>query len=969
MTRASLPVPPGFCLTAAAYLAFLKITGADVAIRQILEGMREDNLAEVDARSERIRACFTEREMPAEIAAQAVTAYHQLSQTLGRQAVPVAVRSSATAEDLPTASFAGQQDTYLNVRGDDDLLAHARQCWASLWTGRAVSYRIRQGFAHEQVALSVVVQAMIESEVAGIMFTANPVTGSRDEAVVNASWGLGESIVSGLVTPDTLTVRKSDGAIISRQIASKDILIQYAPQGGTVELPVPPEQRSTPALSDAQVAELVRLSGLIEAHYKRPMDIEWGFAGSRFYILQARPITTLKPAAAPAAPLPAAPDGSSSPFGVGGETASLSPAGRILTGRAEGPASPPAAALGHKGIDFRTGVPAGPVPQASPADALSARGTGRAGSRVPPGEYNRTMFIEIFPDPLSPIFLSVIQPLFDSMLAFTFETLGFKPPRDVPAIGAFFNQPYFSRAYIEAALQPLSPPVRAQLVAQIINPFGRHARGVRGELSPAFAGMVLRLLRFMVSFPAQLPGVVARYRHGINDFMALDLSTLSDREIVNRAMALGLNTAGALLNYDFLMIALIGITYQTLGTLLERYYGADSEEVRSKLISGVTGNVTMETNKRLWDLAQTAKRSPAVADALRHADVSTLRAQLAQSAESAAFLAELQRFLDEFGHREVRMDILYPTWGEDPAPVLAFLRGYLDVGDNQSPYHQQGRLVQQREELAASVRSHVRSDWRGRLLVWPVFAWVLKHTHAHTRERDTMHFELTRLFPALRGALLEVGRRWSAAGILAAPDDIFYLTMSELPLVADTRTPQHDLVRSRRAEFEANKLRPAPGILRDGQAVAVEGAAGPVAGGSSPDFRTAVPAGTGRAGSREPAGEILAAGQFRGIAGSPGTVTGTARLVRGPEDFAKLKSGEILIAPLTNPVWTPLFAIAGGLVTEIGGILSHGAIVAREYGLPAVMGVAGATSAIAEGRRVTVDGNRGIVTVEPEAVA
>ena len=287
------------------------------------------------------------------------------------------------------------------------------------------------------------------------------------------------------------------------------------------------------------------------------------------------------------------------------------------------------------------------------------------------------------------------------------------------------------------------------------------------------------------------------------------------------------------------------------------------------------------------------------------------------------------------------MDILYPTWGEDPAPVLAFLRGYLDVPETQSPYFQQERLVQQREGLGAEVKARVRSDLRGRMLIWPVFAWVLKHTQTHTRERDTMHFELTRLFPALRAALLEVGRRWTAAGILATPEDIFYLTLKELPVVADAHQPQQELVRARRAELEANRKRPAPGILREGVAAAAE--------------------------SAQPSSDApLAAGEFRGIAGSPGLVTGIARLVRGPEDFGKLKSGEILVAPLTNPVWTPLFAIAGGIVTEIGGILSHGAIVAREYGLPAVMGVAGATSSIIEGRRVTVDGNRGIVTVAPE---
>jgi pyruvate,water dikinase len=707
------------------------------------------------------------------------------------------------------------------------------------------------------VAIAAVVQAMIESEISGIMFSANPVTSSRDEVVINASWGLGEAIVSGLVTPDTLTMRKSDGALLSEQIASKDRLIEYAPSGGTVEREVPAERRRLPALNSDQIAQLVALSGQVETHYHAPMDMEWAFARGRFYLLQARPITTIKP----------------------------------------------------------------------PAPALPQH-----------GEYNRTMFVEIFPDPLSPVFLSVIQPLFDSMLAFTFQTLGFKPPRDVQAVATFYNQPYFNRGYIEAALRPLSPRVREQMITQIVNPFGRHARGAPVELSPAFAGMALRLLRFMLTFPGQLPGLVAGYRAEIKEFEALDVARLSDQEIVQRSRRLAFGTPSALLNYDFLMIALIGLTYQTLGSLLRRYFGEESEQVRSKLISGVTGNVTMETNKRLWDLAQSARSSPAVSQVLRQAGARECQAQLAQSEDGRAFLAELQRFLDEYGHREVRMDILYPTWREDPAPVLAFLRGYLDVSENQSPYRQQERLVKERAALLNSVRARVRRNVRGRYLIWPLFNWVLGHTQAHTRERDTMHFELTRLFPPFRRLLLELGRRWSAQSTLAESDDIFFLSLDELSEVASAPHDMREVVKTRHAEFAQNRQRGAPGIIRDGRAV-----------------------------EAEVAQNQNGAGRFSGVAGSPGTITGVARLIRGPEEFGQLQSGEILVAPLTNPVWTPLFAIAGGLVTEVGGILSHGAIVAREYGIPAVMGVAGAMKVIQGGQRITVDGNRGVVSLAGEA--
>ncbi len=866
MTRAGLPVPPGFCVAAEAYRAFIRDSGAGETIRQILADAHIDDPEEVEARTERIRTFLTEQQMPPAIGAEILESYHRLAgEMVGTAPLPVAVRSSATAEDLPTASFAGQQDTYLNIRGDAELLDHVKRCWASLWTARAVTYRVKQGFDHEQVALAAVVQAMIRSEVSGIMFTANPVSGSRDEVVINASWGLGEAIVSGLVTPDTFVVRKSDGATVSREIASKELAVEYADQGRTAEREVPAERRALPALTDAQVAKLVSLGQRIESHYGAPMDIEWGYAHEEFYILQARAITTL----------------------------------------AQASSRPP----------------------------------------FPGGEYSRSMFVEIFPDALSPSFLSAIDPLIKSFLDFTFVTLGFKPPEGMEAVGVFYNQPYFKREYIAATLRGLSPRVREALVAQFVNPFGRQERSLRAEPSSSYVRMVVRYLRFMLWFPRQLPGIVAHYREEIKAIESLPLDSLPDREIVERIRNLVFGKASRLLNYDFLMIALIGITYQMLGSLLHRYFGEETEAVRSTLISGVTGNVTMESNKRIWDLAQLAKASPAVSAALRRYSGGELRAQLEQTQEGQEFLAALDRFLSEYGHREVRMDILYPTWGEDPAPVLAFVRRYLDVSESSSPHRQQERLVREREELAQKVQMRVQRDPFGRFAVWPIFRSVLKHTQAFTGQRDTMHFELTRLFPPFRRMLLELGRRWAARGILESEQDIFFLHLDEMQKLAESPYPVRESIRERRTEYEANKRRAIPVIIREGKEIYAEGIA-PAETPSSPSS----------AGAR----------QLRGIAGSPGRVSGVARVIRGPEEFDRLQNGEILVTPLTNPVWTPLFAIAGGLVTEVGGILSHGAIVAREYGIPAVMAVPGATRILEEGQRMTVDGNKGIVFIEPK---
>jgi len=865
MTRAGLPVPPGFCVGADAYREFT--ARVELTIAEILQNTRMDDAQDVETKTAQLREFLVAQPMPAEIARQTLDAYHVLARQLETENLRVAVRSSATAEDLPDASFAGQQDTYLNVQGDAPLLEYVKRCWASLWTARAVTYRHKQGYAHEQVALAVVVQAMLESEVAGILFTANPVNQNRDEMVLNASWGLGEAIVSGLVTPDTWIVKKG-GAIVEREIAAKNLAIVYAPDGGTREIEIDDARRNTPSLNDAQLQTLAALGEQVETHYARPMDIEWAYAREKFYMLQARPITTLQT------------------------------------------------------TDHR--------PQT--ADQNDTRYAMREAQT---GEYNRTMFIEIFPDPLSPVFLSVIAPLFHAMLDFTFETLGFKPPREIPAIGVFYNQPYFHREYIEGALAPLSPQVRAALVTQIVNPFGKHERTLPTEASLTFVSMVTRLLGFMRAFPKQLPGLIAEYRAAIEELNAAPIAEMSDTEILARIRSLLFDHASKLLNYDFLMIALIGITYQMLGTLLERYYGDDTEQIRAKLISGVTGNVTMETNKRIWNLAQAAKQSAVVSDALRENATPGVRAELNQSGDGRAFLAQLDAFLEQYGHREVRMDILYPTWGEDPSPVLQFLRGYLDVDAEASPQRQQARLALEREQLAQQVNVRVQRDVAGRVMVAPLFRYVLKNTQAHTRERDTMHFELTRLFPPLRRCLLELAARWRSKGVLFEPDDIFFFSLTELEQLAELPQAYPALVARRRAEFEQNAQRPPPSMVRDGVAVEMERAA-----------------------------TEQIKGQLRGIAGSPGLASGRVRVIRGPEEFEKLQRGEILVAPLTNPVWTPLFAIAGGIVTQVGGILSHGAIVAREYGIPAVMAVHDATTLLQDGQRVTVDGNKGVVYAE-----
>ncbi|MGD8586481.1 MAG: PEP/pyruvate-binding domain-containing protein, partial [Chloroflexota bacterium] len=813
-----------------------------------------------------IRHLILDQPVPASLAEEITGSYRQLGARMGLVdpvSTPVAIRSSATAEDLPTAAFAGMQDTYLNIRGPEALLDHIRRCWASLWTQRAITFRNHMGIDHKEVYISVVVQAMINSEVSGILFTANPVTSNREEVVINASWGLGEAIVSGLVSPDTLTVRKENGQVVSRQTASKDRQIIYAADGGTIETDTPDDLRRAPALSDSQAAELATLGIKVEAHYDWPQDIEWGLVNGELYLLQARPITTL--------------------------------------------------------VESEISTP----PEPEKVHDVE-------------GEYSRVMMVEIFPDALSPVFLSVVEPLLKRMFDYTFRRLGFKTPEGIEATGTFYHQPYFHRRYLEEAFSSLSPAVRKSMVEQFINPISHEEEESAHELSFAYLRMLVSMLRFMVLFPKRLPGILERYHAEIDEANAFDVDEATDEEIVTRIRGLVFETISRLMNYDFLLIAMTGRTYELLEGVLAPHYGKETEAAVAKLISGLSGNATMETNMHLWDLAQEARRSDEVSQVIRTSDAQQAMQQLAKSAAGRTFLEKLDHFMRGYGHREIRLDIIYPTWKEDPTPVFSFLRSYLDAEERQSPYAQQARLEQERLELTGQAEARVARGLRGRLITRPLFRWLLGQAQMCTRERDTMHFEWTRLFPPARRMILAMGQRWCDRGLLAEADDIFYIRFEEMESMVAAPTSYKGIVQARKEEFEAARSYSWPDIIRDGQEIFLERGNGAPA---SDDY-------------------------LSGVAGSPGVVSGTARVVSGPEDFHKLYKGEILVAPLTNPVWTPLFAVAGGLVTEVGGILSHGAIVAREYGIPAVMSVNGATGKIGDGQTVTIDGNKGIVYVE-----
>jgi pyruvate,water dikinase len=545
------------------------------------------------------------------------------------------------------------------------------------------------------------------------------------------------------------------------------------------------------------------------------------------------------------------------------------------------------------------------------------------------------MFVELFPESLSPLFLSVMQHLIGEMLDFVLNLWGFRPPQDIEPVGVFYNQPYFNRSYIETALAPLPASVRERVLGQLMNPFGHMERSVEGGFSLAYFEMMVRMLRIMYRFPERLADIISNYQSEIAELQSLPIESASDEELVTRIREKVFGASSILLGYDFLLIAITRTSYQVLGSFLERFAGEDTEILRARLISGVDGNMTMETNLRLWDLAETAKHEPEVVQALKRVSTPGSGTTFAELPGDSEFVVEFDKFLQVYGHREIRMDIMYPTWVEDPTPVLGFIRGYLGADSSQDPHLRQEDLRRDRIEAMKEVSDQLSQKWVSRWFIKPIFFWVLRYAQALTRERDTMHFEMTRVFPLFRSYLHELGRRWVDDGWIDHKEDVFFLTFDELEKNAFEPSDRRKLVQTHKEEYEISQSTPWPDAIIGEREIFLR--EGPPSAGEE--------------------------GELSGIASSPGMVSGVARLIRGPDDFNNLQDGDILVAPFTTPVWTPLFGIAGGVVTESGGILSHGAIVAREYGIPAVMSVANVMNLLEDGSQIVVDGDRGFVRV------
>ena len=845
LLRAGFSVPAGWCLTTAAYTRVVGDTLHDLITDMAAASGDPAELARLAAQA---RDLVETAPVPPDV----------LDALPGGFSTPVAVRSSATAEDLPFASFAGQQDTFLNVVGQGAVLDAVRRCWASLWTDRAVAYRAANGIDHRAVRLAVVIQDMVEAEVAGVMFTANPVTGRRAEALIDASPGLGEAVVSGAVNPDHFRVDVRSGRILDRRLGDKRLSVRPVAGGGVRH--VPDVDAGEACLTDEQVRALVDLGAAVEQLYGAPQDTEWALdRQGQLWLTQARPITTLFP-------VPAGRDGVRAHFSVSVAQGVLRPLTPMGVAAFRAVSTSAARLWGIEVRDPLAGAPAMSVAAGRIFIDVTAPLRNRAGRFVLP------RLLDVMEARSARVLRTLAEdPRFSLLPATAWRTL-----RPVVRVAVAHRLPI---RLVHAVVDPDAAQRRAEAVGA----------DLRGRLEPP-------------------PGATAVERLG-------HVERMLTREFAPLAMHL-LPRAGA--------------GFVTLGLAARLCRDGRRPGELSSVLRSLPHNVTTQMDLALWRLAGDIRADLASASLVRLTPPGDLVARFHAGTLPTPVDRGLREFLDMYGDRAVaEIDLGLPRWSEDPAYLFQMLANYLALTDAASApdaVFERGR----REAEATVDRLALRvGGLRGRLV-----RAALTRSRALAGMRELPKFYLVTMLASARRQLLSIGSDLHKDGLLDSTDDVFFLDLHEVRS-ALTGVRLQAQVAARREEYRRElRRRHVPRVV--------------LSDGTEP----------------EAVAEISASsdGSLRGVPASAGTVTGPATVVLDPRGVP-LEPGRILVCPSTDPGWTPLFLTAAGLVMEMGGANSHGAVVAREYGIPAVVGVARATESIVTGTTITVDGTSGTVVL------
>jgi pyruvate,water dikinase len=828
-------VPAGFCVTTAAFRRIMAQAPSTDERLDRLSRLSVDDRESIRTLSAEVRRTLEGSAVPDDLAAAITGAVARL----GEQAA-YAVRSSATAEDLPAASFAGQQDTYLNIVGPAAILRHVSRCWASLFTERAVTYRLRNGVGHRKVHMAVVVQQMVFPQAAGVLFTADPDTGHRKVAAVEATVGLGEALVSGRVNGDAYQVR--GGEVVARAVATKRLAVHALPAGGTQERAVEPARQEQPALTDAQVVRLAHLGRRIEAHFGRPQDIEWCLVDDGFHIVQSRPITTLFP-------VPAVGDGGNHVYVSVGH-------GQMMT------------------------------------DAMKPLGLSmwQLTAMTPMLEAGGRLFVDVTRHLASPVsrasLLGVMgrsDPLIRDALETVLDRGDFVP--SLPDAG-----PGTARAGAAAAPIETDPAIVAELIERSEASIAALRRDIRATSGPGRFDFLLeafeehkRVLGDPLSVQATMAGIEATW-------------WLDDR--------------------------------------LQEWLG--EKDAADTLTLSAPHNVTSEMGLAMLDVADVIRPHREVVDFLRDVEDDGFLDELPKLEGGTEARDAIEAYLDRYGMRCVgEIDITRPRWRERPATLVPVI---LDNVRNFGPgagrrRFEHGRQQAERKEQDVLERLRALPDGEQKA---DEAKRMIDRVRTFIGYREYPKYGIVSRYFVYKQALLDEAEELVRARVLAAAEDCFYLTFQELHDAVRAQRVDDRLIRRRKDEFTSHQALTPPRVLTsDGEAVA--GA-----------YRR----------------DDVPAGALVGLPVSAGTIEGRARTIHDMAE-ADLEPGDILVTPHTDPGWSPLFVAIAGLVTEVGGLMTHGAVIAREYGVPAVVGVEHATRLIRDGQRIRVHGTDGYVEILP----
>ena len=920
LVKHAFNVPPGFHVTTSAYRQFIKDNGLHAAIVAAAVPTLKGGQPSFEDASAKIQSLFDDASLSSSIVDAVCSEYVKLP----GHPCPVAVRSSATAEDLPNLSFAGQQETYLNIRGNEEVVHAVKQCWASLWTPQAMNYRHQHGIDQDTVAMAVVIQTLVPAEIAGILFTANPATGERSEMIVNASYGLGEAVVSGQVSPDTYVIERKDGSVKESLIGTKELQIALHDKQGTCARDVPSEQASKAVLTEIQISQLWETAESVLTIYDGiPQDIEWAICEDELHLLQARPITNL-------------------------------------------PVQP---------IEVEWQVPA-------PAKYVSRR-----------------QIVENMPDPICPLFEELYLteglessrkdqslmvgggPMFITVNGYAYQRFDFHMVHEqakekglLPVDDAEIDAAELAAKKTLANQQAHKNKETAAEAARRSEEARNRDRATRErdlvlfweDLSDAdrvtfkewSASQEQDGFARTLTMPASKnPTYTAFNSSDWNDrqlgewfkvtrprlqrvrdkFAAIEINSATDQELLEAIREMGIEEGYYWSSNASHTFGVSKSTDDQLQCFLRETL-PHHHFISGQFLSGFESR-TMQANADLFEIAKLIRKDKDLAFLTLTTPLHSLFEALCGQATSIELTALIDSYMKTYGHQGYSMDFVEPIQAEEPAAMMATLRSMV-ADANYDPRAQEERARRTREEKFEEIGELLEGMeyWQFRFRLW------LAGKYHYIREEVAFMFGYT--WGVLRPMAAELGKRLTDIGTLTSPDHLYFLECQEIEQAIGKRAegiaiPELGTLAASRLELrEARKKHHPPGTLPT-EASQIDGIA----------FKeTQI--------KNDPNSAVM-----HGFPVSSGQVTAAASVVTSAAEFEKMAPGSILVSPLTTPAWTQLFAHAAGLVTDVGSILAHGSIVAREYGIPAVLGVGNGTKRITHGQMIRIDGDRGTVEI------